>query len=262
MEENKFYFISKDDNRVSTIVGITQFYSAHGWTIASIPKQHYEVFKKYDLKFFEIDRDLALGFKNFGDARSKVKILETDADPEYSGENIYDYEVVMGEGGAKLRVPVTQNRYNNIVKAMKLFSKILLEEEYNKRYKKLLSDSNELELRTWDRQLSEVDKYRLGEPTPLLTKISESQGVVIEDLISNIESAKASHDAKVDELFVELQGHKSRFKSCSTIEELNWLYFEYFNMKGVFSKDYIDANPELFTDKGEIAAAAGVGYKF
>lgn len=260
MEENKFYFICKDDNRVSVILGITVFYTAHGWTVASIPKQHYEIFKKYDARFFEIDRDLALGFKNFGDARSKVKVLESDTDPEYFGENLYNYEET--NKGEKLVVSVTQNRYDNIIKAMKLFSKILLEEEYNKRYKKLLSDSNELELRTWDRQLSEVDKYSLGEPTPLLTKISTAQGVDVESLISSIKAAKSVHDEKVDNLFVELQSHKARFKSCTTIEELNWLYFEYFNMKGVFSKEYINANSELFTDKGEIAAAAGVGYKF
>lgn len=260
MATNNLYFISRTDDRVSAILGINIFFTAHGWMVFSIPQPHYNVFKNYSVKFYEIDKSLALGFRNFADARREIKVLTSEENLNFESED--ELNTPPYGTGQKVKIPVTESRYNSILNAMKLFSKILLDEEYNKRYKKLLSDSNELEVMTWNTQLKEIEKYNNGEETPLLSKLSEVTGTDISDIISSIQTAKENHDNKVNELFVELQGHKAKFKSCTTIEELNWLYFEYFNMKGVFSWDYINKNPSKFTDQGEIAERAGVGYKF
>lgn len=258
MSTNNLYLISRTDNRVSALLGIDIFFTAHGWMVFSIPQLHYNVFKNYSIKFYEIDKSLALGFRNFADARKEIKVI---SDSEVPNEE--DSLNVGSDGtGKKVKIPVTESRYNSILDAMKLFSKILLEDEYNKRYKKLLSDSNELEVMTWKNQLEEIEKYNNEQETPLLSKLSEVTGNDIPTIISTIQTAKQRHDNSVNELFIELQGHKAKFKSCTTIEELNWLYFEYFNMKGVFSWDYINENSSKFTDKGEIAEIAGVGYKF
>jgi len=258
MENNNLYLISRTDDRVSALLGIDIFFTIHGWMVFSIPRPHYNVFKNYSIKFYEIDKSLALGFRNFADARKEIKVI---SDSEVPNEEDGLYVSPTGTG-KKVKIPVTASRYNSILNAMKLFSKILLEDEYNKRYKKLLSDSNELEVMSWKNQLEEIEKYNNGQETPLLSKLSEVTGNDIPTIISTIQTAKQRHDNSVNELFIELQGHKTKFKSCTTIEELNWLYFEYFNMKGVFSSDYINENPSRFTDKGEIAESAGIGYKF
>lgn len=254
--EDKIYLICKRNDLVLKIPNYRPFFNLCGWDVFSIPQIHYDIFKNYELKFFEITKDEANAFKSFGDARAVIKLSLQD-DEEF--DNTY-------ENSGKVPVEVTETRYNNIIKMMKLFSKILLEEEFNRRYKKLNYDGCELEIRTWETQINEMKKYENGqtseEDLPLLTRLSNLYQVSLSEMVNIIKNAKEKHDSKVNDLYFKMLEIKNKFKNANSIIDLNLLYIEYFNISTPFTKEYRLQRPDLFNEKGDYIHSLGVGYNF
>ena len=254
--EEKIYLISKKLDSIINIPGYRAFFNLFGWDVFSIPKIHYEIFKNHDVTFFEISKDEALAFKSFGDSRATIKVSLAD-DEEF--DTTYD-------GMGKTSIEVTEKRYNNIIKVMKLFAKILLEEEYNRRYKKLNYDYCDLEVRTWGTQVKEIEKYELGytseENVPLLHSLSSVYGISLSEVVSKIKETKENHDNKVNQLYLDMLAIKNEFKLVNNIEDLNLLYIKYFNVHAPFTKEYKESRPDLFDENGNYKYTIGVGYNF
>jgi len=251
--EEKIYLISKKTDSIINIPGYRTFFNLYGWDVFSIPKIHYSIVQTNDLKFFEITQDEAKAFKSFGDARTTIKVSLAD-DEEF--DNTY-------ENSGKVKVEVTESRYNNIIKMMKLFAKILLEEEFNNRYKKLNYDACELESRTWQTQSQEIMQYDLGKrELPFLNQLSGVYGVSLDEMVSLVKTSKKSHDNKVNELYLNLLEIKNKFKSATSIIDLNLLYTEYFNLSTPFPQEFKLQRPDLFNEHGRLIKKLGVGYNF
>lgn len=251
--QEKIYLISKKSDVAINIPQYRAFFTLYGWDVFSIPKIHYDIFKNNDVKFFEITKDEANAFKSFGDARTTIKVSLSD-DEEF--DNAY-------ENSGKIKIEVTETRYNNIIKMMKLFAKILLEEEFNRRYKKLNYDGCELEIRTWQNQIEEVEKYNCGETNlPLLKKLSQIYDISLEEMVDLVKKSKKNHDDKVNELYTSLLKIKNEFKKCESISELNLLYMDYFNVPTPFTQQFKLERPDLFDDNGNYIKKLGVGYNF
>jgi len=260
--EEKIYLITKESDVIYKIPNHRSLFSLYSWAVFSIPKVHYDFLVSNNVSFFEITREESKAFKTFGDDRPSISVSLNDDEEFDEIYNQYGGDLVESRPG-KVKLEVTETRYNNTIKMMQLIAKILLEEEFDRRYKKFKYNNCELECTTWDDQLKEAENYRNGDSNlPLLSMLSESQNISINELVFKIEEAKKRNDSIKYELYEKLVLLKNEFKSCTSIIDLNLLYMKYFNINMTFSKEFKLSRPDLFNDKGGLKVPLGVGLNF
>jgi len=252
---NKLYFLIKTTDLIYKISSIQIFFGIYGWSAVSIDESDYQLILKFNLKYYELTKSDIIGFKNFGNAKSTVSVSIFD---ETEDINFDDYE----EKRNKVKIPVTQGRYNSIMKSMKLFAKVLLEEEFDRRFNKLRYNGSFLESQTWELQLQELQKYHNGEETLLLNSISFTKQITIQELISSIENKKNEYDISVQNLYTQLLTLKTEFSNCVIIEELNVLYAKYFGQFFYISPEYRKSHPDIFDENGEFKFTVPISYNF
>jgi hypothetical protein len=251
--ENLFYLVKTTDD-LYKVPELRIFFVNYGWTVVGFDKKYYDLFISLGLKYFELTKDDILGYKSFGDMRSEIKVLTSD-------EVEQDY-IPGGIEANRIKIPVTDHRYNCILNSMKNFAVFLLEEEFDNRFKKLHLDFSDLEKQTWDKQLEEVKLYQEGKETPLLNSLAKAKNISREEYVILIEEKKTEYDSKVSNLFVKLQSLKTTFKDINTIEDINLLYAKYFSIQLAFTDEFKQLHPDIFNEKGNFIEPLGIGYNF
>lgn len=252
---NKRYFLLKKTDFVYKIPSIQIFFGIYGWAAVSIDESDYQLIPKFDMQYFELTKSDIMGFKYFGNGKSTISVSVDDANEEI---NFDDYE----QKRNKVKIPVTQTRYDEIVKSMKLFAKVLLEEEFDKRFQKLRYNGSFLEVQTWDLQVQEVEKYNKGQSTPLLSSIAESKQITVENLVALIQTKINDYNQSVQDLYLQLLNLKTEFNNCATIEDMNVLYAKYFGQFFYISPEYKKSHPEVFDSNGEFKFTIPISYNF
>jgi hypothetical protein len=241
----RIYLLVRTTDNLNKIPSLLVFFSLYGWSAASIESQDYQLIIKFNIKYFEITKSNFIGFKSFGAGKSVVNISVND--PIEEDINFNDYEQNRG----KIKIPVTQSRYDSIVSSMKLLAKVLLEEEYDKRFIKLRYTGSELETQTWNIQLQEVEKFNSGQETPLLSAFATAKQISIEELVSTINTKVQEYNSAVQNLMIELLTLKTEFNTAITIEDLNVLYAKYFGQQYYISEEYKESRPDVFDENGQ-----------
>jgi hypothetical protein len=252
----RIYLLVRTTDNLNKIPSLLAFFSLYGWSAASIKSEDYQLIIKFNIKYFEITKSNIMGFKNFGAGKSIISISVND--PTEEDINFDDYEQKKG----KIKIPVTQNRYDSIVSSMKLLAKVLLEEEYDKRFIKLRYTGSELETQTWNIQLQEVEKFNLGEETPLLSAFATAKQISVEELVSLVNTKVQEYNTAVQNLMIELLTLKTEFNSATTIEDLNVLYAKYFGQQYYISDEYKQSRPDVFNENGEFKFTVPLIYNF
>jgi hypothetical protein len=251
--ENIFYIVKTTDD-LYKIPDLKIYFTNYGWTVVSFDKKYSDLFVSSKFKYFELSYDDILGFKAFGDMRSEIKVMADD--------EIEQPYIPLGTESIRVKIPVTEHRYNCILNSMKLFATILLEEEFDDRFNKLKLNFSELEKQTWEQQLQEVKNYENKLETPLLNSISKAKNITTDELVNLIVQKKLEYDQKSSELFVKLIELKTTFKDVNEIENMNLLYAKYFNIQLSFTQEYKESHPEIFNENGGFIVPLGVGYNF
>jgi hypothetical protein len=252
---NKLYFLIKTTDYIYKIPSIQIFFGIYGWSAVSIDETDYELILKFDIKYYELTKSDIMGFKYFGSGKSTVSVSIFDENEDI---NFDDYEISKN----KVKIPVTQERYDSIVKSMKLFAKVLLEEEFDRRFNKFRYNSSFLESQTWEKQVEEVKKYHNNEDTPLLNSIVETKKISINELVSLIENKISEYELAIQDLYVQLIRLKTEFNNCAIIEDLNVLYAKYFGQFFYISEEYKKSNPEIFDENGQFKFKVPTSYNF
>lgn len=252
---NKHYFLLKTTDFIYKIPSIKIFFSSYGWSAVSIDENDYQLIPRFDIQYYEITKSDIMGFKYFGAGKSVVSV---SVDDEEEDINFDDYE----QKRNKVKVPVTQERYDQIVKSMKIFAKLLLEDEFDRRFNKLKHNGSFLEVQTWDLQVRELELYQKNEPTPLLNSIASLKGVSVSDLATLIQSKIDEYNQNVQELYLKLLELKTEFDNCAKIEELNVLYAKYFGQVYYISPEYKATRPDIFDENGEYKFPLTITYNF
>jgi len=251
----KLFFLIKTTDSMYKLPSIKVYFGVYGWSAISIDVSDYQLFPRLGIKYYELDESLMKGFKNFGNSKSTVNISVQDEDEEL---DFNDYEVKRG----KVKINVTQERYNSIMGAMQIFAKVLLEEEFDKRFEKLRYTGSKLEMQTWENQVKEIAKFNNNEETPLLTAIATAKGIEVSDLVATIQTKIAEYEQKVQDLYTQLITLKTEFSNCAIIEEINILYTKYFGQQFYISPEYRAEHPEIFDDNGQYKFTIPVTYNF
>lgn len=218
----KKYYLSNDSLGLSKLPTYNPYGNVLNWNSFSIEEMDFENLKKYVSNFIEIDQEIAVfGFRSFGDPRIEIKISKQDIDLNVEYDDSVDLSYYESVFNNKVKIPMSAKRYECVVKTMKLVSKLILEEEFESRYKKYLSSITTLEINTWHHQLTD-DEF--------ISNLSAIKKISEEEFKSKINTKKQEHDEYLKTLYLQLQELKQKFYDAETIKELNVLYEDYFNI--------------------------------
>lgn len=243
----KLYFLVKEKDTVD-IPTTRSFFSFGGWNVISIDKTFYTMFLGLDYKFIELSREDILGYKLFGECRAITKVANGDEEEDIPYNN----------NSEKIKVEVSETRLNLILRSMKQFAVLLLEEEFDKRLEKLNLSFSSLEKSTWKTQYEQASAGK-GE---FISALAKAKKTTIENLSGRILESKANYDKQCQDLYLKLSKLKEEFKSKNSVVDLNLLYSKYFGMTCSYDKEYCDAHPDIFDSQGSVIGQKPLGHYF
>jgi hypothetical protein len=173
--------------------------------------------KEWEGKFKEIDKDQAeWGSCLFSELRDVAKVWE--ADPLSGYED-------------KTPIEVTPEIKEHVVKFMTTFALELIDDEYEKRFLSM-RDATMLEVESWSIQKHEAKEWLTygdaeGHETPFLDYLAEKEEKDKTELSKKILAKAESFQDKLSSMLVDMHKLKRKFKSASTIWDLNILYEDY-----------------------------------
>ena len=249
----KMYFLIKRNMGVDGLPSANVFFNYAGWNVISIDSVHYERLVSSSQKVIELSKDDILGYKLFGEPRAYSKVAADDVE---------EFEYDNSTESPKVKIEISPERYQLILKVMNQFAILLLEEEFDRRLAKLSLDFSNVETSTWNKQYEEAVKVVDGGTSDLLAALAESKNTTCEDLAEKIISKKSEYDLIVFDNYVTLSKIKTEFKSQTDIQEMNLTLNKYFGITLPYTKEFCDARPEIFDSQGSLLNPKVFGYYF
>ena len=214
------YYIARHCPRITELPTANLIFNQYGVTVFSIDKEWVRDLNKLSGSYEEVSEDIGKwGTKHFGEVRAIVKVTDDDPlteDEEYALEQLPD-------GRTKVELP--QERYDAAIAFMKVAAKLIIEDEYDRKFLTLKAEESKLEQYLWDAQITEANNLE-GE-TPLLNSIATAKGIAVSEVASSVLAGNKTFNDKVKALYDSMLVLKQEFKSCATIRELNVLWQKY-----------------------------------
>ena len=214
------YYIARHCPRITELPTANLIFNQYGVTVFSIDKEWVRDLNKLSGSYEEVSENIGKwGTKHFGEVRAVVKVTDEDPlseDDEYALEQLPD-------GRTKVELP--QERYDAAIAFMKIAAKLIIEDEYDRKFLTLKAEESKLEQYLWDAQITEANNLE-GE-TPLLNSIATAKGIAVSEVASSVLAGNKTFNDKVKALYDAMLALKQEFKSCATIKELNVLWQKY-----------------------------------
>ena len=214
------YYIARHCPRITELPTANLMFNQYGVTVFSIENEWVRDLNKLSGSYEEVSEDVGKwGVKHFGEVRAVVKVTDDDPlseDEEYALEQLPD-------GRTKVELP--QERYDAAITFMKVAAKLIIEDEYDRKFLTLKAEESKLEQYLWDAQITEANNLE-GE-TPLLNSIATTKGITVSEVASSVLAGNKTFNDKVKALYDAMLALKQEFKSCATIKELNVLWQKY-----------------------------------
>ena len=214
------YYIARHCPRITELPTANLIFNQYGVTVFSISEEWVRDLNKLSGSYEEVSEDIGRwGTKHFGEVRAVVKVTDEDPlseDDEYALEQLED-------GRTKVELP--QERYDAAIAFMKVAAKLIIEDEYDRKFLTLKAEESKLEQYLWDAQITEANNLE-GE-TPLLNSIATAKGITVSEVASSVLAGNKTFNDKVKALYDSMLALKQEFKSCATIKELNVLWQKY-----------------------------------
>ena len=214
------YYIARHCPRITELPTANLIFNQYGVTVFSIENEWIRDLNKLSGSYEEVSEDIGKwGTKHFGEVRAVVKVTDDDPlseDDEYALEQLED-------GRTKVELP--QERYDAAIAFMKVAAKLIIEDEYDRKFLTLKAEESKLEQYLWDAQITEANNLE-GE-TPLLNSIATAKGIAVSEVASSVLAGNKTFNDKVKALYDSMLALKQEFKSCATIRELNVLWQKY-----------------------------------
>jgi hypothetical protein len=214
------YYIARHCPRITEIPTVLMTFNQYGVTVFSIDNQWVRDLNKLSGSYEEVSEDVGKwGVKHFGEVRAVVKVTDDDPlseDADYALEQLDD-------GRTKVELP--QARYDAAIEFMKTAAKLIIEDEYDRKFLSLKAEESKLEQYLWDTQITESNNLE-GE-TPLLNSIATAKGITVSEVATSVLAGNKTFNEKVQALYDAMLALKQEFKSCATIKELNVLWQKY-----------------------------------
>ena len=223
------YYIARHCPRITELPTANLIFNQYGVTVFSISEEWVRDLNKLSGSYEEVSEDIGRwGTKHFGEVRAVVKVTDEDPlseDDEYALEQLED-------GRTKVELP--QERYDAAIAFMKVAAKLIIEDEYDRKFLTLKAEESKLEQYLWDAQITEANNLE-GE-TPLLNSIATAKGIAVSEVATSVLAGNKTFNDKVKALYDSMLKLKQEFKSCATIKELNVLWQKYMGVPMPFSQ--------------------------
>ena len=108
---------------------------------------------------------------------------------------------------------------------MKLSAKLIIEDEYDRKFLSLKAEDSKLEQYFWNAQVTEANNLE-GE-TPILNSIATAKGIAVSDVAASVLAGNKAFNEKALALYDAMVALKQKFTDCATIKELNVLWEDY-----------------------------------
>ena len=214
------YYIARHCPRITELPTANLIFNQYGVTVFSIENEWIRDLNKLSGSYEEVSEDVGKwGVKHFGEVRAIVKVTNDDPlseDEEYALEQLPD-------GRTKVELP--QERYDAAISFMKPAAKLIIEDEYDRKFLTLKAEESKLEQYLWSTQVTEANNLE-GE-TPLLNSIATAKGITVSEVATSVLAGNKTFNEKVQALYDAMLALKQEFKSCATIRELNVLWQKY-----------------------------------
>ena len=173
------YYIARHCPRITELPTANLIFNQYGVTVFSISEEWVRDLNKISGSYEEVSEDIGRwGTKHFGEVRAVVKVTDDDPlseDDEYALEQLED-------GRTKVELP--QERYDAAIAFMKVAAKLIIEDEYDRKFLTLKAEESKLEQYLWDAQITEANNLE-GE-TPLLNSIATAKGIAVSEVASSV----------------------------------------------------------------------------
>ena len=215
----KKYYIARHDPRITELPTALLTFNQYGVTVFSIDEAWVRDLHKLHGSYEEVTEDIGeWGVKHFGEVRTEVKV--TSEDP-LSSENI------MGDVSTEGKTVVTlpQERIDAAIAFMKVAAKLIIEDEYDRKFLTLKAEESKIEQYLWDAQITEANNLE-GE-TPILNSIATAKSVAASEVAAGVLAGNKAFNEKALALYDAMVALKQKFTDCATIAELNVLWEDY-----------------------------------
>lgn len=212
------YFVGKapDLTKLTTYQPIN---SILDWYVFSLDSEDITGISSLSDRFVEMDKEMAIfGMRSIGDIRSTIKVPADELKTEADFDNLSYAD--MSPTDAKAPIPVTQKRYDTILRTMKFLAKLIIEQTYEQRFLALDEGVTALEKKTWEYQNDDVDNNN----DYILRELAEAKGSSTSDLKTKIKEKRSAYDRNVKALYIASAGLKKKFSDCTSIRQINRLY--------------------------------------
>ena len=223
------YYIARHCPRITELPTANVIFNQYGVTVFSIEPEWVRELNRLSGSYEEVTETLGRwGTKHFGEIRAVVKVTDEDPlteDEEYALEQLPD-------GRTKVELP--QERYDAAIGFMKVAAKLIIEDEYDRRFLTLKAEESKIEQYLWNAQIEEANNLE-GE-TPLLNSIAKAKGIEVSAVATSVLAGNKTFNEKVQALYDAMLALKQEFKDCATIKELNILWQKYMGVPMPFSQ--------------------------
>ncbi len=220
----KRYFIGKLPNtdKLATYQPIT---SILDWYIFTLDSSDIPGIESLCERTVEMDKEMGFfGVRSFGDIRSTIKVPSDELKTEADFDNLTYAD--MAPEGAKTAIPVTQKRYNTILRTMKFVAKLIIEQTFEQRFLSLDDSVTALEKKTWEYQNDDVDNNN----DYIIRELATAKGSTVQTLKTQITEKRTAYDRNVKALYIKCAELKKEFSDCDTIRKINRLYEKYLGL--------------------------------
>ena len=245
------YYIARHCPRITELPTANLIFNQYGVTVFSISEEWVRDLNKLSGSYEEVSEDIGRwGTKHFGEVRAVVKVTDEDPlseDDEYALEQLPD-------GRTKVELP--QERYDAAIAFMKVAAKLIIEDEYDRKFLTLKAEESKLEQYLWDAQITEANN--LDGETPLLNSIATAKGIAVSEVADSVLAGNKTFNDKVKALYNSMLALKQEFKSCATIKELNVLWQKYMGVPMPYSQMV----EEGLAEEGGVTPVVPAGLQF
>jgi hypothetical protein len=218
-EVKRKYYLARHCPEIDKLDTVDLMWNMYGVVVFSIDEKWVRDVFKLTRSYEEITEDVGRwGVKHFAEVRAVVKV--TDEDP-LSDDDLYK----VSQSGPKTAVELPQERIDAAVTFMKLSAKLIIEDEYDRRFLSLKAEDSKLEQYFWNAQVTEANNLE-GE-TPILNSIATAKSVAVSDVAASVLAGNKAFNEKALALYDAMVALKQKFTDCATIKELNVLWEDY-----------------------------------
>lgn len=213
------YYVARTCHEIDKIETVDLMWNMYGVSLFSIEEKWVRDLYRLTGSCEEVSETVGRwGSKHFGEIRLQVKV--TDEDPLS-----VDDEYALSQQGAKIKIKLPQERIDAAITFMKLTAKLVIEDQYDRKFLSLKAEESKLEQYLWGSQVREANN--LEGSTPVLNTIANAKGITTAEVAKGVLAGHDKFNQKVVALYKEMLELKHKFKTAATIKELNTLWETY-----------------------------------